>query len=474
MVQPTRKTPQALTPELKEIALAALNAYLHSPAVDGRTPIEMEVEGDRKRVELIEGTLKPLLTGYLANAVSGGDFKRQVDRVNKQNQLWGFSGIKGQMFFNMLLKTTKDTSECDNQLKAAIREPASEEDAIARLRKFREYVVRVGQEFVDGGGEPRSRPKASSIPFFLSYFWQIQRRDVWPIYYTNTVQMIEGMNLWQATGEIGDDYLTYKLLHETLVQIFSETAGRPFSLYDVEHVFWFKSGRLFAGNAPTQPSARSERPGAVVEIGSAPISSQPASMPPDNYVPPIVAVIPKLALNDLEFQEAAKRSGTTLDRAFEKSINAAFTVLGYETQLWGKGMGRVPDGQAIAVDEFYALLWDAKARSDGYTMGTDDRIIRQYVEAKSRELKRRGGIQKIYYLIISSSFSGDFDALIRTLKMQTHVNEVCLVEASALVAIVDRKLRAPLSVSLGPEGIQRLFSSSRPITVRAVMENLAR
>ena len=93
------------------------------------------------------------------------------------------------------------------------------------------------------------------------------------------------------------------------------------------------------------------------------------------------------------------------------------------------------------------------------TMGTDDRAIRQYIETQSRILKRGRGVRKIYYLIISSSFSDEFDDLIGALKMETNVDEVCLVEVAALVAMVDQKLRAPLTVGLGPDGLQRLFTS---------------
>ena len=38
--------------------------------------------------------------------------------------------------------------------------------------------------------------------------------------------------------------------------------------------------------------------------------------------------------------------------------------------------------------------------------------------------------------------------------METDVNEVCLIEAAALVTMVDAKLRAPLDVSLGVDGLQ--------------------
>lgn len=453
--------PYDLTPELRKIALDALRAYLKAPPIqDGRTPVEIEAELDVNRVTVIESTLRSLLIGYLAKSFSVVDFKRQIDGVNKQNQHWGFSGIKGQMFFNMLVKVNEDLSQLDDQLRSAIREPKNDDDAAKSLRKFNAYVVQLGKSFVDGGGEPRSKPKPSSIPFFLSYFWQIQDPDIWPVYYTSTVQMIETMNLWQATGEIGEDYLTYKRLHKTLAELFSEEANRKFTLYDVEHVFWFKSGRSLAGPEPHVPKPGPEK--------SPTLSDQSF----DSYIPPIVAIIPRLASNDPELQEMARQSGTTLDRAFEKSINAAFTVLGYETLLLGQGKGRVPDGQAIAGNESYALLWDAKARSDSYRMGTDDRIIRQYIDSESKKLKHRG-IRNIYYLIISKGFADDFEDSVRSLKMDTNVNEVCLVEAAALVAIVNQRLRSPLSIGLGADGIQRLFSSSGIITASDVLENLA-
>ena len=52
------------------------------------------------------------------------------------------------------------------------------------------------------------------------------------------------------------------------------------------------------------------------------------------------------------------------------------------------------------------------------------------------------------------------------------MNEVGLVEADTLVALVDAKLRAPLQVTLGPDGIQRLFSVSGVLSADTVRESL--
>jgi hypothetical protein len=105
-------------------------------------------------------------------------------------------------------------------------------------------------------------------------------------------------------------------------------------------------------------------------------------------------------------------------------------------------------------------------------MGTDDRTIREYVMNQSRELKRRRSLRNIYYVVVSSAFNDDYDDLIRSLKMETDTNEVCLFEAEALVAMVDMKLRNPLGVSLGPDGLQRLFSSSGVVTADHVQKLL--
>ena len=105
-------------------------------------------------------------------------------------------------------------------------------------------------------------------------------------------------------------------------------------------------------------------------------------------------------------------------------------------------------------------------------MGTDDRIIREYITTQSRDLKKRRSLRNIYYLIISSTFTDDYDDTIRSIKMETDVSEVSLVEAGAMVAMVDAKLRDPLQISLGPDGLQRLFSISGILNAEMVMEQL--
>jgi hypothetical protein len=366
------------------------------------------------------------------------------------------------MFFNMLVNVAEDQAECDRQIKSAMSVPGDEERARGHIRAFAEYVERLGDKHLAGGGSKQGRPKPGSIPFFLSYFWQVQDRAVWPIYYTASVNQMTALSLWTSTGDLGDDYIAFKRIQEELAKAFTDAGGQKFGLYDVEHVFWHSKSSV----EPPRP------PVVVPPVGEKIEPPVAASRLPDGYVPPVAAILPRMARNESELVEAAAASGTSLDRAFEKHVNATFTVLGYETTLMGQGQGRVPDGRAVAVDNSYAILWDAKVRADGYSLGRDDRAIREYVTTQSRELSRRHGVRNVYYLIISSDFADDHDDAIRMLKMETGISEVCLVTAEALVAMVDARLRDPLQVTLGPDGLQRLFSTSGIVTAETVRDTL--
>lgn len=450
-------------------AIKTMEAYLSAPPdnVSKKTPAQDSAELDKKRRALIADRLLPALTKFFDGTMPLTDFKPEIDRLNKQNELWGFKGIKGQMFFNLIFNACLDENELTSELKSALACPADEEIAKSRIRNFASYVRRIGDDHVAAGNSKASRPKPSSIPFFLSYFWQLQAPDEWPVFYTNSVQVLSDLNLYQQAEDLAEAYIDYTRLHVEFQQVFAKASGKPFTLYDVEHVWW-QAGqdKLAAQQAAAVPSIQPEAVPAKIVV-----SADPDQLP-DSYVPPIVGIIPRLAYNDGSLEVPAKASGTSVPRALEKSVHAAFTILGYETQLLGQGQGRIQDGLALANDFAYAILWDSKARQNGYSMGTDDRTIREYITTQSREIKRRRHLRNLYYVLLSSGFKDEFDDLIRGLKMETEISEVVLVEAEALVVMVDAKLRDPNQLTLGPDGLQRLFCKSGILTAQDVREEL--
>ncbi len=433
-----------------------LNAKKDSYRKDG-------AELDSKRVFVIKQRLKPLLEKFLEGQVDLFAFKSEVDSVNKQVQLWGFKGIKGQMFFNMVVNVAQevdDINDCIEELKSVFSLPANENAASSRLKTFESYVNRLGDAWVNAGNTRYGCPKPNSIPFFVTYFWQLLDRDVWPVYYTASVQTMTDLNLWQPSGDIAKDYIEFKQIHEELIALFTQHSKETFDLYKVEHVFWFKGENPYLGVA---------NQGKKKDEGKKPKQPTDMNLLPQSYIPPIIEIIPQIALNDDTVKKAAENSGISLENAFEKHINAAFKILGYDVTLLGQGKGRVPDGLAESHEENYAIIWDAKIRKDGFSIGTEDRKMREYIKTQGKRLRK---FLNLYFVIISSSFSEGFEDIIQSIRMDTEINEVILLNSDALVAIVEAKLRDPLEISLGSDGIQRLLSKGGVITAKMVKEQL--
>lgn len=453
-------------PILNEIqanrALEIMREYLKVSEISHKNLIEDEKEFSAKRRKIINDLLKPLLEKFLADNITLSEFKSKIDSVNKKNKLLGFNGIKGQMFFNMILNIADDIEECTQEIKNAIIIPDTDIMAKSKINNFTSYIKRIGEDFVETGGSKYKKPKLASIPFFLSYFWHIQNENVWPVYYTNSVNIMEDLNLFQTTEKAGNDYILFKKIILELSEMFTENSEIKFDLYKVEHIFRFKGGKIEYPNDDNETSETDEQ------------DTLPhfklAERLPDSFVPPVVEILPHIARNNKDLEKIARASGTNLSFAFEKYVDIAFSILGYETKRLGQGKGRCPDGVALNYDDSYAIIWDAKVRNEGYSMGTDDRTIKEYIGVQSRIIKKRQRFRNIYYVIVSSNFKEDFDDSIMTLKMDTDVNEIILMEAEALVEIVNVKLREPIQITLGPDGLQRLFSISGILTKERVHE----
>ena len=449
-------------------AIEVMKEYQNAPPDSSqKTLVENYVTFDAERTMIIKKDLKPLLQDFIEGKVQILEFKSKIDSINKRNHFWGFKGIKGQMFFNMVVNAAQevgDINECTKALKSVFSLPASENAASSRLKTFERYVNRLGDAWVNAGNTRHKRPKPGSIPFFVSYFWQILDRDVWPVYYTSSVRVMTDLNLWQPSGDNAKDFIDYKKINEELIDLFNRHSGNRYDFYKVEHVFWFKRENQYQAVPEQGKKNDDKKPKEPVETD---LLSQ-------SYIPPIIEIIPQIALGGEDVSKAAENSGISLGKAFEERVNAAFKIMGFETRLLGQGKGRVPDGTAESVDDNYAIIWDSKARSSGYSMGTDDRKIREYITSQNKDIKKRKkfGFKNVYFMIISSSFADDFNDTIQSIKMETDVNEVLLLEAEALVAMVAVKLRDPLQITLGSDGIQRLFSNSGVITAQMVKEQL--
>jgi len=172
-------------------------------------------------------------------------------------------------------------------------------------------------------------------------------------------------------------------------------------------------------------------------------------------VPPAIDCLPALSVGDPVLVRCCGERSLTPSVEFEKRVALAFFLLGMEVDELGQGAGRVADGIARHRSGRWAVIYDAKVRRGGFAMGTEDRKFREYVERHSGDLKVNG-VDAIYFVVVSSSFDEADVEKAREVVRLTEAKALALVEASALRALVELKLRTRLLDS--GEALERLLA----------------
>src|SRR5208282_4358692 len=199
------------------------------------------------------------------------------------------------------------------------------------------------------------------------------------------------------------------------------------------------SGWSFAAPAGDQPAALTNR------------SLFPGRRP---FLPASLQYLDVLARGEpLQF-ESSDLAAATL---FERRTADAFRCLGFEISSLGQGTGRKPDALALAHRERFAVIIDAKVRSGGYVLGTEDRKFLEYARAQGTELKRQG-FDNLYFVVVGPSFKdGDLKKLTDYLS-DSPIRSVDLITASALMRLVEESIRERSRFSLSDLG-QQLFGN---------------
>ncbi len=401
-----------------------------------------------------------VLMEFFQSRIALSEFKLAVDKESRNHTYWGFRGINGQMFFNMLFNTAEAASRVE-ELSSCLRDGLRMPPDISGAKNALARIVRLAEELAEAATTPRSAPRRGSAPYFASYFWQVQDPSKWPVYYTSMIEALEDTEIWTASGDPVQDYCDFYAIAVLVRDFLSGSASLPLSHWDIEHAFlrWSQRGKTIVTPEPTPEAIRTPTPQGLVPQIVEPLF--------DSYIPPIVAVLPNLAANDSVAQQLAARTGRSVEKIFEERVAVLLRMLGYQVEALGQGMGRVPDGIAVSSEYRYGVIFDAKVRSAEYLLGTDDRAFREYIATNAGDLRRRG-VRQLYFMVVSSAFGGEYDDAIRSLKLETEVREVVLAEAAALLAALERRLRDP-DIQLGPDGLQRLFANSGILTRNSVL-----
>jgi len=388
---------------------------------------------DKNRIDSIS-KLKTFIYSFQKGEMDIYEFKTTIDSFNKRNNFWGFTATKGQMFFNQLVKNNEQSIDSFTQLlKSTIKEPSSLKDALSKIGELEKFCLSIFEKAEDR----RKVPNPGSVNYFLSYFWQIHNHQTWPILYTSLSKAFDEIGLWKKFSTQVETYEYFFELNESIKTILSRYVKRDISNWDAEHAFW-----NFKGNPnKTTKKGKNKTAATTKEIprDSNQLLTSTASFDLNDYL------IPKVSkLVDLGNQEGKSSSAKGVE--YEKLVSEIFNLLDFEVDPMGQGTGRNPDAILKYREQNTAFLVDAKAYSNGYSLGIDDRAIREYINHYCPILQK-DGYKKIGFIIVSNSFKSNFDGFINEITWDTDIKRFILMSSEALLHLLAYKTKDRLSLS---------------------------
>ena len=150
-------------------------------------------------------------------------------------------------------------------------------------------------------------------------------------------------------------------------------------------------------------------------------------------------LIPRVA-RLAELGGSIDKPGSSKGHEFEKLVSETLGLLDFEVEVLGQGMGREPDAIIKYAAEHIAFIVDAKAYANGYTLGTDDRAIKEYISYHCPRLKQ-AGFTKLGFIIVSNSFKSDLKEFINDITWTTDIKRFLLLTTEALLHLVAYKTK---------------------------------
>lgn len=415
---------------------------------------------DRNRLRAIED-IKEIIQQFTSGKTNIYEFKTTLDSYNKQNNYWGFTAAKGQMFFNLLARSSEDNIESFTEmLKELISIPTSLKSALEKIQKLSNYA----SSYLVNASDKRKVANPKSSAYFLSYFWQIHDPGNWPIMYSSMISAFEKIELWNDTGNAADNYKQFYAYNEEAKELISNHLNRKITNWDLEHSLWAFAGTTSV-NSKTPKTKKSYVEQATDESN---IVSEPdtpylnAGFELNDYLIPKVAKL-------IELGASKEKRGTQKGSEFEKLVAETFKLLDFEVEMLGQGTGREPDAIIKFPEEHIAFIVDAKAYSNGYSLGTDDRAIKEYINWHCPKLKSKG-FTRIGFIIVSNSFKSDFGELINDVTWNTDIRRFLLITTEALLYLLAFKTKDKLPLI---QIVETLISLNSTITKEKIIQEFA-
>ena len=174
--------------------------------------VERREQRDRIRPGIREEILN-LLRRFLSGEVQPEELRATFDKKTRNEwQSFALKGMNGAMVLNVLVKHSPDPQVLSGMLQQVLPKPADDAEAREKFGVFGRYL----QNLRDSAVGKTQQFTQARMPFFCSSWWHMQDMDAWPIYYTSGRKALEADGLFEPTGDVIEDYLSFRHAYREL------------------------------------------------------------------------------------------------------------------------------------------------------------------------------------------------------------------------------------------------------------------
>jgi hypothetical protein len=163
---------------------------------------QLDARRDIARHEIIELTER-----YVTGEVDTEELRATFDRKTRHEwDLFGFKGMSGAMFLNMMVKYLPDQLALEAQLKQVLNLPSNAGDGRQRMQEFLEFL----EQSISSGKVKKRLIQPARISFFVPLWWHLHDTEQWPIFYPLSRKALELEGQYSPTSDPVGDYFTFR------------------------------------------------------------------------------------------------------------------------------------------------------------------------------------------------------------------------------------------------------------------------
>lgn len=175
--------------------------------------------------------LKAMLDRFLRAETGLAEFAKESQDLSFSHPHWGFKGF-AQMQLNQYAKIAQEANlveEAERVLRATLAAPSTDADARHALGELLDLTQKMAGEAARLG---IGKPAPGRVPLVVSYFWEAQDRDRWPVAYRASKEVLATHGLYHEHDDPAESYLA---LRDAILSLGRELGG---DVWDIEALLW--------------------------------------------------------------------------------------------------------------------------------------------------------------------------------------------------------------------------------------------